>query len=86
MFNVYRDGNNLDVQIKFSVPGLDKPRYLTLSSNRGNEVDAQLMVNRISEEYIKKLEELSKVEYLRGWADAKAKRKKSTWFRYWFKD
>jgi hypothetical protein len=47
-------------------------------------LETQILTVEIHEKLRAHMEEVRRVAYLRGWRDAKAKRKKVTWYPGWF--
>lgn len=78
-----RKDSTLEVTVQFFVPGLGL-RNFKLTDARNHETEAQLIVNSLKDHMHEQLKKIAEEEYKRGWADAKAKRKRSTWFRSWW--
>lgn len=79
MFTIKRKGETVEIQIYPHVPGAESWYYTaTLSSN--SEVGAQLIANAIETELIRRLKEIRSAAYESGFSDAKAKRKRESWF------
>lgn len=64
--------------------GMASKWWYHFTCQRQDEAEALLLLDNLNKELERRVKQLCKDHYERGWKDAKAKRKKETWFRGWF--
>lgn len=79
MIHFERYENKVKVIIEYKTWGYKA--NLWLYWNADSEVAADAVVSQIIEQYQTSIEAELKAAYEQGWKDAKAKRKKQTWFK-----
>jgi hypothetical protein len=79
MFEVKREKNNVRIDVSLKIPGADT-WYWTFHLSQHTDAEAQLLVNAINNNLEKVLKEIRKEAYEMGFKDARAKRRKETWF------
>jgi hypothetical protein len=80
MIEVNRKDNEVEIKVTLLVPHYDN-RVFTFSFNCGAAVYAGLLTQHIKNEIWTHVKKLRAEAYEQGWADAKAKRQKQTWFK-----
>lgn len=80
MLAIVRDNSDVIVKLDLHVPTYET-RVFGFTFKCGNEVYAGLLTQAMREAVSDALMAARKQAYDQGWADAKAKRAKQTWFR-----
>lgn len=83
MITFSRNDNKVIVKVEHGIFHGDQ--YFELDILQNYQYQAQLLRNALELNLSRKLEEIRKEAYEQGWKDAKAKRKKQTWFSGWWK-
>ena len=76
-----KDGVTLGIEI--NIPGHKTWTY-NFRWTTNDEAYSQLLTNQINEDVKKNLKVIRREAYNEGWKDAKAKRKKESWFGGWW--
>lgn len=82
MFRFSREGTKVKIVINAAVPH-DTSRDFYCYWDAGSEWAAGLLVELFSNTFKKRGVASRQDAYNQGWADAKAKRQKATWFASW---
>lgn len=78
MINFLRQETNVIAEIECN--STVAKRWLSFSWNTTSELVAQLFVDNLENHLSERLQMERRKAYLAGWKDAKAKRKRETWF------
>lgn len=79
MISIKRDGTNVSVTIDVVIPFWNE-RQFTLNWSAGSEWGAGLLAKAMKDRLWEHMKATREEFYLKGYADAKAKRKKETYF------
>lgn len=80
MISFTREGSVVTAQIEANV-GVDK-RFFRFTVSLSDDVYASMLRENFDHYLRDKVKSIREEEYEKGWADAKAKRKKQTWFAW----
>lgn len=84
MLSIYSNGNNVEIKATFKIRS--EEYWVKLSHNRGGEIDARLLAEKLESEFEERVSKIRKAAYELGWADKQSKRKaKKTSFSSDFK-
>lgn len=83
MISFSRIENTVKVKVQHGI--FHNDAHFALTINQDYEYQAQLLLNQLDKHLRNNLEAIRKEAYEQGWKDAKAKRKKKTWFSSWWK-
>lgn len=84
MFHFTRYGKQVRVVVDLKISDLPTYEY-TLFWNCNDDVYAELLADKLRDALQRKLERIRRTSYEEGFADAKAKRRKRTFFNFgWF--
>lgn len=81
MFTFERDGTSLKLQVEAKT--YIAKRWYSFSWQCTDEIYADLLVKNFQEHLSNRLQGIRRSAYEEGWKDAKAKKKKETWFAGW---
>lgn len=82
MFKLRREKETIYLDVEPNIEGAET-WYYTFSRVGNSEPGSQMLINAINRERERRMKDAREAAYNQGWSDAKAKRKRETWFSGW---